>query len=197
MKILTGNGTALLAATTPTASTTPGASDVQLMKLIGDAQMSAGRIHQLIAELSGKMAQLDKSPINAVKIGPNCPEVQQGGYAGPTCECLKAHAIDYATRRVKAEDDYVQQVAALLREYIAKIRTETAIVDNMEQKAKYGEAVNNPAYRQMCVSIQQQALGAIPAVEGMSSSVWGDAANMYANQVNAASGASSGCAAHK
>ena len=67
----------------------------------------------------------------------------------------------------------------------------------MEQKAKYGDAFSSTAIRQVVVSIQENALGSVTAAEGLSNNLWGDAANMYANQVNAASGASSNCAAHK
>lgn len=176
---------------------TPGPVDPQLTKLIGDAQKAAGQMSALIQELSAKLAKLDRSPIDAVKQGPKCPDVQQGEASKPACDCLKSRATDYATRRVTAEDVYLQQAAALFRDCIGQLRTQAAVVDNMEQKAKYGDAFSSTAIRQVVVSIQENALGSVTAAEGLSNNLWGDAANMYANQVNAASGASSNCAAHK
>ena len=138
------------------------------------------------------MGKLNKG-LDAVKIGPNCPEVQQGGYAGPTCACLQDHAVDYYTRRVGAMNGYIEQATVLIQEYMSKMKAETTIVDEMEAKAKYGDAVSNPAFRQMVVSIQRQSFGAVAALLGVSGSVWRDGATEYANLVNAKSGASVPC----
>lgn len=176
----------------PTSGSAPASSDVAIMKLVGQAQTAAGHINQLSLELSQKMSKLDKG-LEAVKIGPNCPEVQQGGYAGPTCKCLQEHAEDYYTRRVAAMDSYVSQVGALVREYLGKMRAETSIVDDMEAKAKYGDAVSNPAFRQMVVSVQRQSFGAVTSLLSIAGSGWRDGANEYANLINAKSGASVPC----
>ena len=171
----------------------PARENVELMKQIGQAQTACGQISQLSSELSNKVARLDKSPIDTVKIGPNCPEVQQGGYAGPTCGCMIAHATDYATRRVAARNQYLQQVRTLLLEYLDKFKPLVATVDDAVAKAKYGDVVVNPAFKQQVVSIQRQALGSVASIMAIAGSNWEDAGKQYAELVNAKSGASVGC----
>ena len=167
--------------------------DLAVMRAIGPAQMAAGHISQLIGEMSQKLARLDKSGINGVKQGPNCPEVQQGGYAGPTCACMKEHAVAYAKGRVTAQNLYLSQVQGIVADYLGRMKTEAAVIDNMEEMAKYGDAVSNPTYRQLVVSIQRQAVAGLAALLGVASGNWTDAAKEYAGEVNADSGASVGC----
>jgi len=171
----------------------PSAGDMTVMKLIGQAQTAAGHINQLSLELAQKRGKISKN-LDSVRMPPNCPEVQQGGYAGPTCACLRGHEVDYRTRRVAAMNSYVQEMAALVREYLPKMKVEAAIIDDMEAKAKYGEAVSNPAFRQMVVSIQRQGFGSVTSMLGLSGDAWKDSAEEYANLVNAQSGASIPCA---
>jgi hypothetical protein len=179
------------------AATSQPRDNVELMKLIGQAQTACGQISRLNIELSDKVARLDKSPIDKVKMGPNCPEVQQGGYAGPTCGCMIAHATGYATGRVAARDEYLKQVRSLLLEYQGKIRPLVATVDDAVARAKYGDAVVNPAFKQQVVSIQRQALGSVSTVMAIAGSNWEDAGKQYAELINAKSGASVGCFGRK
>lgn len=174
-------------------ATAPSGSEVTLMRLVGPAQSAASRLNQLSTELTQKMLKLSKDSVQAVKQGPNCPEVQQGGYAGPTCACLSAHAIAYYTARVAKMDQYVTQVADLVRYYLPKINAEAAIIDDMEAKTKYGAAISNPAFRQMTASIQHQALAGVANLLAVSGGAWHDGATEYANEINAKSGASTGC----
>ena len=162
------------------------------MKLIGQAQTAAGNINRLSLELAQKREKINKN-LDSVHMPPNCPEVQQGGYAGPTCACLRGHEVDYRTRRVAAMNSYVEELAALVREYLPKMKAEAAIIDDMEAKAKYGEAVSNPAFRQMVVSIQRQGFGSVTSLLGLSGDAWKDSAEEYAKLVNAQSGASIPC----
>jgi hypothetical protein len=171
----------------------PSSTDLTVIKQMGPAQMAAGHINQLVMEMAQKLAVLDKSPINNVSPGPNCPEVQQGGYAGPTCDCMKAKDKVYEEKRVVAQDAYLSQVKAILNDYLGKIKAETAVVDNFEHIAKFGDAVSNPTYKQMVGSVQRQALGGVTGVLSVCLGNWEDAAKMYANLVNANSGASVGC----
>ena len=174
--------------------TTQGAmDDPQIMKEIGQAQTACGQINQLIHEFSMKISAIDNSSIDKVSMGPNCPEVQQGGYAGPTCGCMKERAKTYELKRVAERNAYMQNVVGVLREYLGKIRPLCAQVDNVMIKAKFGDAVSNPAYKQMVAITQRQALGAVPALLSVASGTWEDAAKQYANLVNAESGASVGC----
>jgi hypothetical protein len=174
------------------ASGAPAPGELAVMKLIGNAQTAAGRINQLSLELAQKKAKIFPS-LDTVRMGPNCPEVQQGGYAGPTCSCMRAKEVDYRTRRTPVMDQYAEQMAALFREYLPKMKAETVIVDDMEAKAKYGDAVSNPTYRQMVVSIQRQAFVAVTTLMSLSGSEWKDAAEEYARLMNARSGASIPC----
>lgn len=175
------------------AASRPGKEDVELMKMIGDAQSACNSISQISAELQSKIAALDHSAIQNVSSGPNCPEVRQGSYVGPTCACQVEHATAYETRRVAARDALLQKVNSLLAEYIAKLKVQIAIVDDAEAKAKYGDAVTNPAFKQQVVNLQRQALGPVSAVTAFASDNWADAAKQYASLVNAKSGASTGC----
>jgi len=176
-----------------TPSTQPKDNSAEIGRQIGQAQTVCGQISQLINEFSMKTMKLDKSNIENVPSGPNCPEVQQGGYAGPTCACMKGRAADYESKRVAARNDYLSSASGLLMEYLGKIKILCTTVDNIIAKVKYGDAVSNPVYKQMVVSIQRQALGAVPALLGFSQSNWEDAAKQYAGLVNAKSGASVGC----
>jgi hypothetical protein len=187
------NNMAATSAAHPTPTGASSASDIAVMKLVGQAQTSAIHINQLGSELALKMSKLSKAAVQAVKQGPNCPEVQQGGYAGPTCACLVAHATEFYSTRVVKMDEYITQVADLIRDYLAKIKAEAAVVDDMEAKAKYGDAVANPGYKQMAVSIQRQAIAGVTILLSLSSGAWYDGSVEYSNLINAKSGASSGC----
>src|SRR5581483_4090225 len=115
--------------------------DTAVMRLINQAQLAAGHIGQLSQELGQKYSRLNKS-LDSVKLGPVCPEVEQHGYAGPTCACLRSRESDYRTRRVAAMNSYVGQVAELFRQYMPRMKAEAQIIDDMEVKAKYGDAVS-------------------------------------------------------
>jgi hypothetical protein len=171
--------------------------DVQLMKLINEAQITAGKLSQLTNELSAKVGALDHSAIDTVSMGGNCPEVMQGGYAGPTCGCMTKRATTYESKRVTARNALVPKVSALLSEYVGKLHPLIVTLDNVVIKAKYGDAVSNPAYRQQVVNIQREALSAVASLDGIASHNWEDAAKQYAGLVNAESGASVGCYGRK
>jgi len=171
----------------------PSSADVAVMKQVGAAQSAAGRINQLMLEFAQKLGAIDKSAIDKVSSGPNCPEVQQGGYAGPTCDCMKSKDKAYRQKRVNVQDTILTQVKAVIYDYLGKIKAQAAIVDNLEHAAKYGDAVSNPLYKQLVGSVQRQALGGVVAILGACESNWEDAAKIYANLVNANSGASVGC----
>jgi len=174
-------------------SSRPGADEIQLIRLVGDAQMACGKINQLTTELSQKMLAVDRSAIENVPMGPNCPDVQQGGYAGPTCACQKQKATTYETKRVAASDTWLQKTDALLQEYLAKLSPLVAQVDDAVARTKYGDALSMPAYKQQVVNIQRMSLNAVTSMMSVAGSAWSDVAKEYAALVNAKSGASSGC----
>ena len=175
----------------------PSASELTVMKKMGQAQSAASRINQLQNEMAQKFSQLDKSSIDKVPMGANCPEVQQGGYAGPTCDCLSKRDLAYQTARDAKYNQYLQQVIAIINDYMGKMKTELAIVDDFEHAAKFGDAVSNPVYRQLVGSVQRQAMGGVVTILAACSGNWEDAAKMYANVINGRSGASVGCFGRK
>ena len=171
----------------------PSAGELAVMKQMGAAQTAVGRINQLTIEMGQKLGTFNRQSIDTISQGPNCPEVQQGGYAGPTCACMRAKDLAYETKRVAAQDAYLSKIKSVILDYLGQIRTQTAIVDNFEHAAKFGDALSNPVYKQLVGSVQRQALGGVVAILGASMSTWEDAAKIYANWVNAKSGSSVGC----
>jgi hypothetical protein len=177
----------------PSAGSPPSAAELAVMKQIGQAQQAAGDIGRLAGELGQKLAAIDRSALDKVKWD-NCPDVRQGSYVGPTCDCQQKNELAYRKRRVAAEDTIVQTIREVIAVYQSKIVADEVIVDNMEQAAKYGDAVSNPAFRTVVVSVQQQAMNGLTVLVAAAGGGWKDAAEVYAAQVNAASGASVPCA---
>ena len=170
----------------------PSKTEVELMKEISQAQTAASQISQLCNEIGQKKAKITKDAVLAVKMK-NCPEVRQGSYVGPTCECTMKNDIDYYTARVAAMNEYIIQITTLMQEYMGKIKTQVSIVDEMEVKSKYGDAVSNPAFKQMAVNIQRQSLAGVTSLLALSGDAWNDGATEYANLANAKSGAMTHC----
>jgi len=171
------------AAPTYTAAGSGQPANVQLMQEIGKAQSGQMQLRLLERELSTRMAALPAAAKPGM--GPNCPEVQQGGYAGPTCACEKQKSIDYQSRSVQLMDDRLQKIKELLLHYIPLFNEQIALVDKVETDAKYGEGISDPATLQMLTSIQRQSLATVTTVMGMSSAAWTDGANQYLELENA------------
>jgi len=157
-------------------------TNVALMQEIGKAQSAIMPMNQLINELSAKVGQVT---MEDVKAGPNCPEVQQGGYAGPTCKCTKEREISYESRCIAARDGYLAKVNALLHKYIPQIQDQVAIIDKLESDAKFGEGLTDRATLQMLVSLQREALNGFTSVLSIANGKWSDGANQYLRLVNA------------
>jgi hypothetical protein len=167
--------------------------DPNLMRQFGQAQGLAMQASQIARELSAKVAAIDKSAFEHVSQGPNCPEVQQGSYAGPTCACMTAKEIKYRKARTEQEDLYLTKVVSLIQEYLPKIKAPLTAVDDLMVKAKYGDAIINPAFKQQLGMMQKQAMGAVLMVLNLSNVTWTDAASVYCFNVNAESGATLRC----
>jgi hypothetical protein len=164
------------------ASARPPATNVALMRELGKAQSSIMQVTLLTNELSGKMGQLQ---MEEVPVGPNCPEVRQGSYVGPTCACELERSVNYEQKRVAARDAWLQQAAALFQQYIPRIKDQVAFVDKVENDANYGQAIKDPTTLQMLWSVQRQALGGYTSLLAIASSAWKDGAGQYLNRVNA------------
>lgn len=175
----------------------PSKEEMAVLQKLGQAQSAAGRITQLVNEMSQKFSKLDKSKINSVPMGASCPEVQQGSYAGPTCECLIKKESAYQSQREANYNQYLQVAAALIEDYMGKIKDQLVIVDQFEVTAKYGDAVSNPAFKPQVAAVQRQAMNGVVAVLAAANGNWEDAAKMHAQVVNANNGATVGCGGHK
>jgi hypothetical protein len=163
-------------------SARPPAANVALMQELGKAQGSIMQITLLTNELSGKMGQLQMAQVPA---GPNCPEVRQGSYVGPTCACELERSVNYEQKRIAARDAWLQQAAALFKQYIPRIKDQVAFADKVENDANYGQDIKDPTTLQMLWSVQRQALGGYTSLLAIATSVWKDGAGQYLNLVNA------------
>jgi hypothetical protein len=175
----------------------PGAAapvdDPALMRQFGQAQGLAVQASQIARELSAKVGAIDRSGFDHVSQGPNCPEVQQGGYAGPTCACMTAKEIKYRKARTEQQDLYLAKVVDLIQEYLPKIKAPPTAVDDLMVKAKYGDGLVNPMFKQQVGMMQRQALGAVVTLLALSGSLWTDSGSVYCYNVNAESGATLRC----
>ena len=159
--------------------------DPVLMRQVGQAQTAAGQITQLINEMSQKINKMNKG-LDSIKLTGACKEVMQGGYAGPTCECEIGRHTSYEQRRTASLNKYLQAVANLAQEYMTRMRPLLSIVDDMEVKAKYGDAITDPSFRQMVLVAQRQAMNGVTAILSVYSGIAKDGAEQQANLLNAA-----------
>jgi hypothetical protein len=173
------NGTAA----TYTAANSNRPANTQLMQEIGMAQSGQSQLRALESELSSKMAAL--AAAEKPSMGPNCPEVRQGSYVGPTCTCERQKSIDYESRSVELMDNRLQKIKELLLHYIPLFSQQIALVDKAETDGKYGEGISDPTTLQMLNMIQRQALATVTRVMGYASAAWTDGANQYLELENA------------
>jgi len=68
---------------------------------------------------------------------------------------------------------------------MARMRPLLSIVDDMEAKAKYGDAITDPTFRQMVVITQRQAMNGVTAILSMYSGIAKDGAEQQARMLNA------------
>ncbi len=158
-------------------------TNVALMQELGRAQkILIGQINQLTMELSMKMGdiRMDDPPVE-----PNCPEVRQGSYVGPTCACEKQKDINHYQKMVDARNVYLKKVGDLLYSYVPRIRSQVALIDKVEVDSRYGEAVTDPTTIQLLGSVQRMGLNGFTSILAIASSNWTDAASQYLNVVNA------------
>jgi hypothetical protein len=153
-----------------------------VMQGLNKASAASMQIQTLISELGGKLAAI--APVS-VPPEPKCPEVQQGGYAGPTCACTYARAVTGEQKRVAAEDGALQQKSALLNQYKHLIEDQIAIIDKLESDAKYGEGITDPTLLQMLWSAQRQGISGLVSFLSSAGGAWTEGANRYLYLVNA------------
>ncbi len=153
---------------------------------VGQGQNAMIELTKILNEFSAKVLVIQsatKDSVDKVKSG-HCPEVRQGSYVGPTCACTQGITAAYYTQRIAKRDEGASSMATLVQTYMPRIKAQVSIVDDIESSLKYGDAVSNPAYKQMLVSMQQQAMGAIPQVTGVISTITTDGGTEYANLQN-------------
>jgi hypothetical protein len=157
-------------------------TNVKLMQELGTAQSAVGKINQLTMEMSTKMGEIRMAE---VPMEPNCPEVRQGSYVGPTCGCEKQKDITHYEKMVAARNTYLQNVDGLLRKYIPQIQEQVDLIDKVEADANYGQGITDPRIIQQLWSLQRMGLNGFTSVMGIASSNWTDAAKQYLLVVNA------------
>ena len=157
-------------------------TNLKLMQELGTAQSAVGKINQLTMEMSTKMGDIR---MTEVPMEPNCPEVRQGSYVGPTCACEKQKSINHYEKMVAARNTYLQNVAGLLRKYIPQIQEQVDLIDKVEADANYGQGITDPLTIQQLWSLQRMGLNGFTSVMGIASSSWTDGAQQYLYVVNA------------
>jgi hypothetical protein len=160
----------------------PPAVNPAVMQGLGKASAASMQIHNLVSELGRKLGAIIPVPVPPE---PKCPEVQQGGYAGPTCACTYARSVTGEQKRVAAEDAALGQKSALLNQYKGLIGDQIAIIDKLESDAKYGEGITDATMLQLLWSSQRQGLSGLVSFLSMAQGSWSDGANRYLYLVNA------------
>ena len=163
----------------------PPKTDVNLMRQIGQAQSALGNLQQVLMEFDLKFAKISYTDKTTLAIPPNCPEVQQGGYAGPTCGCERDRAITSANTYVVAVNTDLQKMKEMIAQYKQRIADQVAVVDKLEMDYKYGDAVTDPNAKQMMWSMQKQAMNGFVDLLAKVSSGWSDGAKAYARVMTA------------
>jgi type II secretory pathway pseudopilin PulG len=163
----------------------PQKTDVNLMKRIGQAQSALANLQQVLMEFDMKFAKISYTDKTTLKLPPNCPEVQQGGYAGPTCSCERERAITSANTYVVAVNSDLEKMKEMIAQYKQRIADQVAVIDKLEIDYKYGDAVTDPSAKQMMWSMQKQALNGFVDMLAKVSSGWSDGAKAYARVMTA------------
>ncbi len=153
-----------------------------VMQGLGKASGAAMQIRTLVTELGQKVGAVNTP---AVHSEPNCPEVRQGSYVGPTCACTYARSVNGEQKRVDAQDIGLQQKAALMSQYLNLIQDQVAIIDKLENDAKYGEGITDQTVLSMLWSAQHQGMSGLASFLSIASGVWSDGARVYLDLVNA------------
>lgn len=166
----------------PASNTYKPTTNVKLMQQLGTAQSAVGKISQLTMEMSSKMGEIRMTDVT---MEPNCPEVRQGSYVGPTCACERQKGITHYEKMVAARNTYLQQVNGLLHKYIPQIEEQVDLIDKVETDTNYGQGITDPRIIQQLWSLQRMGLNGFTSVMGIASSSWTDAANQYLLVVNA------------
>jgi hypothetical protein len=177
-----GGNTAAAMQAQANANRKPPAVSPAVMQGLGKASTASMQIRTLVSVLGRKLAAITPASVPAE---PNCPDVQQGGYAGPTCACTYARAVTGEQKMVAAEDAALQSRSALLHQYQNLIADQLAIIDKLESDAKYGEGITDATVLQMLWSAQHQGISGLVSFLSMADGTWTDGANRYLYLVNA------------
>ncbi|MDP4245490.1 MAG: hypothetical protein Q8932_06555 [Bacteroidota bacterium] len=163
-------------------ATAPSKANLLAMQNLNKAGEANQKIQSMLMEVRQKMVALHKEE---PQIPPNCPEVRQGSYVGPTCACEYARGVTAEKNRVTVMDHYIQQRSAIIRNAIGQIQVQLGIVDQLMEDTKYGDAITDPTLLQLLWSAQRQAMSGVVEMLGASSGAWTDGSNTYLSLVNA------------
>lgn len=143
----------------------------------------------LVNELAAKGRDLqakEKSEVDAIRQPDisKCPSADKVG--SPSCDCANSKWKDYWQQVMSIHDSYAAQKSQVETDYLGKLKTLAAQIDNIVMKLKYGDALNNPQYKRMLASAQSSAFGSLLAVpESLVEDGRHSGAQTYANFQNA------------
>jgi len=139
------------------------ADNMQSVKMVMQAYGIAGtQLPPVINELSAKYRDLLNAQNTEEKAVPqprssDCPGVDKEGL--PSCGCVNAKAEAYWNRILAIRDDYNSKRAALLQQYLPRIKGMVGTIDDIVVKLNYGDAISSPQYKKMLAGAQSSAFG--------------------------------------
>jgi hypothetical protein len=157
-------------------------TNMALMQGLGKAGAANMQIQSLLRDMSKELSGLNMRQVHAP---PNCPEVRQGSYVGPTCACEHDRGVTAETDDIAARDELIQKQKTILQKYKGLLQVQVGVVDDLEAGAKYGEGITDPTTLQLLWSAQRQAMTATVQILGICSGISTDGANQYVRLVNA------------
>jgi hypothetical protein len=157
-------------------------NNMAVMQGLGKAGAANMQIQSLLREMQQELSALNVRQVHA---RPNCPEVRQGSYVGPTCACTYDRSVAGEGDYVAARDELIQKQGAILTKYRGLLEVQVGIVDDLEAQAKYGDGITDPTTLQLLWSAQRQAITAMVELLAASNGVWTDGARTYLGLVNA------------
>jgi hypothetical protein len=157
-------------------------TNTAVMQGLGKAGAANMQIQLLLRDMSKELSALNLRQVHAQ---PNCPEVRQGSYVGPTCACEHDRGVAAENDDIAARDELIQKQKTILQKYKALLQVQVGVVDDLEANAKYGEGIADPTTLQLLWSAQRQAMTALVQILSICNGIWTDGANQYVRLVNA------------
>ena len=139
------------------------ADNSQSVKLVMQAYAIAGtQLPPVINEFSAKYRDLlsaQKAEEDAIPQPhtSDCPGVDKTGL--PSCACVNDKEEAYWNKILAIRDEFNGKRAALLQQYLPRIKGMVGAIDDIVVKLNYGDAISNPQYKKMLLGAQSSAFG--------------------------------------